>query len=52
MAATTREEMHSWISAIQRSINKDQIIEEMLERRTRTTSGGRGGSHLMRVQQN
>ncbi|KAF7633207.1 hypothetical protein Mgra_00007398 [Meloidogyne graminicola] len=33
MAAHGNEEMHSWISALQRSINKDNELEEILERR-------------------
>ncbi|KAL3068458.1 hypothetical protein niasHT_030749 [Heterodera trifolii] len=41
ISAPNREEMHSWVSAIQRSINKDQHIEDVLEqRRRRIASGG------------
>uniref|UniRef100_A0A914GSC5 Cytohesin-1 n=1 Tax=Globodera rostochiensis TaxID=31243 RepID=A0A914GSC5_GLORO len=41
ISAPSREEMHAWISAIQRSINKDQNIENVLEkRRRRIASGG------------
>ena len=41
MAAPGNEEMHAWISALQRSINKDNAIEEVLERRrAKTISGG------------
>uniref|UniRef100_A0A915NZH0 SEC7 domain-containing protein n=1 Tax=Meloidogyne floridensis TaxID=298350 RepID=A0A915NZH0_9BILA len=45
MAAPGHEEMHSWISALQRSINKDNAIEEVLERRRAKSvnSGNIGG---------
>jgi hypothetical protein len=42
MAAPSREEMHAWISAIQRSLNKESGLEEVLERRQRAASGGTG----------
>ena len=49
MSAPSREEMHAWISAIQRSINKDQSIEEVLERRSRAASGhSRAGGDYQR----
>lgn len=49
MTASSREEMHSWISAIQRSINKDQSIEEMLEkRRQRMASGGSSTAMMLK----
>nr|CAD2188883.1 unnamed protein product [Meloidogyne enterolobii] len=46
MAAPGHEEMHSWISALQRSINKDNAIEEVLERRRAKSvnNGSFGGS--------
>jgi len=46
MAAPGHEEMHSWISALQRSINKDNAIEEVLERRRAKSvnNGNFGGS--------